>query len=187
MVMAQDQITRHGFTLVEIIVGLAVAGMLAAIVASVMGRGIVASQGLLAQEEMDRQKVTLRTILHRDIKGITVQSGLAPAPEGFTLQTGHNTLVSSSLPVEVSWSFSGNKIVRTEQNKELDYYREQVLTAGLESFSMDLFCPVHALWLDLDRWLMGQDRPHPLALRLNIGLSSAAFFEIVEHLPVHEY
>ncbi len=184
--MASDQINRKGFTLIEVLVGLAVAGMLAAIIASVIGRSIVSSQALLDQEKLGTQKTTLRTIMHRDIKSMILLSELTPVSEGFILHTGHNTLIPSSLPVEVSWIFSHGEIVRTEQNIDLDYSKQQVLSTGMRSFSLDLFCPVQGRWLGLDNWLAGQNRPQPAALRLKLDLEGSSQIEIIEHLPGHE-
>lgn len=185
--MASNQVIRPaGFSLVEILVGLAVAGMLTAMLASVAGQSIVSSQALLEQESMDRQKTTLRKILHRDLKNMLWGSRIEPDSQGFNLQTGHNTLISSSLPMEVSWRFQPDEIVRTEQNADLDYHKKQILSTGLNSFSLDIYCHVQKRWIPLDHWLMARQRPHPGALRLKLDLDNISQLEIIEYLPGHE-
>ena len=184
--MAPEEVIRsQGFTLVEILVGLAVAGMLAAVIASVMGQTLFSSRVLLEQERVDVQKTTFRKILHRDVKNMLWQSGIEPTSEGFNLLTGHNTLISSSLPVEVSWIFARGDIVRIEYNADLDYLKKQVLSTRIKFISLDMFCPVQGRWLGLDNWITGQDRPGPGALRLRLDPGDNSKIEIIEHLPDH--
>lgn len=185
--MAKAQITRlAGFSLVEILVALAVAGILSAMLASIVGQSLVSSRALMEQQNMDRQKTTLRKILHRDFKEILWESSLKPTAQGFELQTGHNTLIPSSLPMLVSWRFASDEIIRTEQNPDLDYLKKQTLSTRLNSFSMDIYCPVQKRWIPHDSWLMAKQRPAPGALRLLLDLDNMPQLEIIEHLQSHE-
>ncbi|MCA1743034.1 MAG: type II secretion system protein J [Desulfonatronovibrio sp.] len=185
--MAKAQITRlAGFSLVEILVALTVAGILSAMLASIVGQSLVSSQALMEQQGMDRQKITLRKILHRDLNEMLWASSLEPTPQGFELKTGHNTLIASSLPMQVSWNFTSNEIIRTEQNPDLDYLKKQTLSTRLNSFSMDIYCPVQKRWIPHDNWLMAKQRPAPGALRLELDLDNIPHLKIIEHLQGHD-
>ncbi|WP_291319821.1 type II secretion system protein [Desulfonatronospira sp.] len=186
MVVACPQIvSARGFTLVEILVAVAIAGLLAAMIAGVMSRGILTSEALLEQRESEAEKTVLRRILHRDFLGMEWGSGLEPATEGFRLYTGHNMLLSSSLPVEVFWSFEGGEIVRREESQVLGYSKEQTLYQDMESVELEFLSSRDRRWIRLDSWLRDPNRPHPGAVRLTLHFSGQNRFEIVEHLPLH--
>ncbi|WP_291321885.1 type II secretion system protein [Desulfonatronospira sp.] len=176
-----------GFTLVEVLVGLAVAGVLAAMLASIMGNSIFSSQELLKKSSEEHQKTVLRRIIHRDIKHMQWQTGLEPTSSGFRMVTGHNTLVSASIPMQVSWDFRDGKVIRIEENQDLEYSREQVLSHKLESLNIAFMSSQDQRWIEHQSWLMGTNRPYPRALRLRMVFGEEVGFEIVEHIPGHDH
>jgi len=187
MVMACPGINRtSGFTLIEVLVSLALAGILVSIIAGVMGQGILTSQALLRESRSETEKTVLRRLLHRDIKNMIWNSSLEPTPEGFRIKTGHNTLIPCSLPVEALWIFSNGKITRFEENKDLSYEKSHVLSRELKSFDLEFLTLEDKRWVGLESWLMSQDMSGPRAVRMSLGIGKNTSFEIVEHLPLHE-
>ncbi len=187
MVVACPQIaSARGFTLVEVLVAVVIAGLLAAMIAGVMSRGILASEVLLEHRESEAEKTVLRRILHRDFKAMEWNSGLEPTAQGFRLYTGHNLLLSSSFPVEVIWIFEGGEIVRREESQVLTYAREQTLYQDMESVELEFFSSRHKRWIRLDSWLRDPNPPHPGAVRLKLHFTGQKRFEIVEYLPLHQ-
>lgn len=174
----------RGFTLVEVLVAVALAGLLAAMIAGVMSRGILASEALLEHGEEESEKIVLRRILHRDFKAMDWGSGLEPTPEGFRLYTGHNMLLSSPLPVEVVWSFEEGEIVRREESPDLTYSREQTLYQDMDSVELEFLSLRDERWIPLDSWIRAPDRLYPRAVRLKLDFTGQDRFEIVEHLPL---
>lgn len=187
MVMACSRINQSsGFTLIEILVGLAVAGILASIIAGVMGQGILTSETLLRESRSETQKTVLRRLLHRDIKNMVWESDLEPTPDGFRINTGHNTLTSCSLPVETFWNFSNGKIIRFEESQELSYEKKQILSHELNYSELEFLSFEDNRWIRLESWLMSSDRAGPRAMRVRLEFDDGTKFEMVEHLPFHE-
>ena len=176
-----------GFTLVEILVGLAVAGILSAMLASVMGNSIYSSQALLEENKQTHQKTVLRRIIHRDLKNLQWQARVEPTSSGFRMLTGHNTLTSASIPMQVSWDFTEGRATRIEKSRELDYSREQILSRNMETIEIAFMSSQDQRWISHDTWLMGNSRPAPAALRLRISFNDSEYFEIVEHIPGNDY
>ncbi len=187
LVMAHRSMRKAaGFTLVELLVGLAVVGILASMIASIMGQGILTSEALMRQSRGETQKTVLRRILHRDIKSMAQGSNIEAVSEGFRILTGHNTLTVSPLPVQVQWSFSHGKITRLERCDDLSYEKEQVLSPELKTFELEFLSPRDNRWTHLNAWLMASDRPAPPAMKLKLEYNDGTTFQMVEHLPPHE-
>ncbi len=188
MVLACIQVRRldRGFTLVELLVGLVVAGVLAAMIASLMGESILSSTTLLRRGQEGAEKTTLRRILHRDIKHMQWASTLDPAADGFSLQSGHNMLLAQALPMEVTWIFAEGRIVRREENFALQYSQEQVLLRDLEACKLELMPSNEERWIELDFWLTGKTQKQPRALRLTLVFNGGQQIKIVEHVPEKE-
>ncbi len=187
MVMACSRIDKDtGFTLIEILVALAVAGILASIIAGVMGQGILTSDFLLKESRSETEKTVLRRLLHRDIKNMVWNSELEPAPEGFRINTGHNVLTPCSMPVDAFWDFSDNRITRHEENQDLSYAKKQILSRELNSFQLEFLTFEDNRWIRLDSWLISSDRPGPRAIRVTLEYSDGKKFQIIEHIPTHE-
>ncbi len=170
-----------GFTLVEVLAGLIIAGILSAILASVINQGIQTSQALLEERDSSIHKAALRRIIHRDIKNMEVRTSIKPETSGFSLITSHNILTSNPLPVTVNWNFSNGKIVRSEENEELLYSAEQIIHQDLNSYELDFFCMTQDRWISLDNWLLIAERGEPVGLRLRIQFKDQKPFAIIEN------
>lgn len=175
---------RHGFTLIEVLVALMVAGLLTAMVASLMGRGIVASSALEEMAQGQESRVTLRRILDMDIRNMTAESEFTITEQGFSFSTSHNHLIPGPLPVTATWTFADNRIVRNEEHEDLKYAQTQILARTLPRWEAAFFDLTDAVWLDARAWLRIPDRPAPAGLRLRLVLEKGGFLEIIQRLPL---
>lgn len=176
---------RRGFTLIEVLVALMVAGLLTAMVASLLGRGIVASSALEERAQAQELRVALRRMLDMDIRNMGPGGEFRIAENGFSLKTSHNHLIPGPLPVTVTWMFSPSGIVRGEEQEALAYARTLVVTRSLEHWETHFFDLSEGLWLDARTWLRAPDRPAPAGLRLRLALEGAGLVEIIQRLPLH--
>jgi prepilin-type N-terminal cleavage/methylation domain-containing protein len=125
-----------GFTLVEILVALVVAGMLIALLASILGRGIVASSALGEASADQRSRVVLHRLLSMDLRGMIPETELTITEQGFTVETVNNHLVPGPLPMTVTWDFSQRQVRRTEEQPDLDYVQELLVISELRAWSL---------------------------------------------------
>ncbi|MFW6388284.1 MAG: prepilin-type N-terminal cleavage/methylation domain-containing protein [Desulfohalobiaceae bacterium] len=187
MVMASLQIsTSHGFTLLEVLVGLVLTGLLGAMIAATASQNILSSQALLQQGQGNTERTVLRRILHRDIQNMQLGSSLQPTNQGFRLKSGHNLLLNASLQVRITWSFSQGELVRREEKPGLGYIKQQTLCRELDSFKLE-FLPAEAeRWVELQAWLMDKKRSAPAALRIQLDMPGKKQIRITERVPRHE-
>jgi prepilin-type N-terminal cleavage/methylation domain-containing protein len=147
MMQHPKETRRYGFTIIEVIVSLFITGLLMGALSLVMGQVVQNDTNLRASQGASGQEAVLRRLLHRDIQGI--QTPLQVTTEGFSLNTSHNMLMNSPLPVDVAWSFTGGRVRRYEVNNELDYSMEQVLIGRLKSWRLSVLDPTQNRWLNL--------------------------------------
>lgn len=166
--------------------GLVIAAIIGAMIASTAKQSILSSQALLQQGHSEAEKTVLRRILHRDIQNMQWASSLEPTNQGFRLTSGHNLLLTASLPVTINWHFTQGALIRKEERPDLNYIREQVLCPDLNSFELEFMPPADTRWIGLEAWLLNQERPAPVALRLQLQLPGRNRWEIIERIPRHE-
>lgn len=176
---------QRGFTLIEVLVALMVAGLLTAMVASLLGRGVVSSSALEEKAQAQELRVALRRMLDMDIRNMAPDGEFRIAENGFSLTTSHNHLIPGPLPVTATWSFSLDGIVRGEEQEALGYVRTLVVTRSLEHWETHFFDLSEGLWLDARTWLRSPGRPAPAGLRLRLALEGVGFVEIIQRLPLH--
>ena len=162
-----------GFTLVEILVGLLVAGMLMALLAAIIGRGSLTSSALGESVEQQHSRVVLHRLLDMDLRNMLPRTQLAIDGQGIIMETSHNHLVPGPLPVTVTWDFSGGQLRRIEEQPELEYRKELVLIAAVAHWSLELYDLPEKRWVDLLSWQHGPQRPAPAGLRLELRISGA--------------
>jgi prepilin-type N-terminal cleavage/methylation domain-containing protein len=177
---------RRGFTLVEMLVALAVSGAVLAIIAvsveRVAGTGSELSQ---RSTELGRRLV-LRRLLHRDLQGINDLSSLAFSDHGLSFTTSHNHLLEAPLPVRVTWSFADREILRSEELEELEYRSAVVLARGLEEWDYRGWDDSRRTWLSRNTLVRRggnpeeENPPSALILKLRFGEN---LLEITERLP----
>lgn len=180
-----DTTSFPGFTLVEILVALVVAGMLTALLAAILGRGVVASSALEETVENQRSRVVLHRLLGMDLRGMLPETELTISEQGFTVETVNNHLVPGPLPVTVTWDFSRRQVRRTEEQPDLDYVQELLVISNLHAWSLAFHDLTEGRWVDLRSWLHGTERPAPAGLRLELRPSGAqAAWDLVHRLPL---
>lgn len=176
---------RKGLTLIEVLVALMVAGLLAAMVASLLGRGIVFSSALKETAQGQQARVTLRRVLDLDLRNMIPEATFQVAENGFSLSTSHNHLIPGPLPVTATWTFSRQGIERREEEPELDYAQTLVLIRSLDAWELEYFDLTEGRWLEARTWLHSPDRPAPAGLRLRLTIEDIGLVEIVQRLPLH--
>lgn len=173
----------RGFTLIEILVGVILVGIIGAMIASATKQGILTSQAILQQGEQNARATVLRRILHRDIHGMLWKSDLVPTSQGFALKSGHNLLLESSLPAVVTWTFNAQEVVRREEIPALDYVLEQKLIPNITSYELAMMSARDRQWVNHESWIMNPQQPTVVALRLRLQVTGRNSWEIIESLP----
>ncbi|WP_161794792.1 PilW family protein [Desulfonatronum thioautotrophicum] len=182
---------RHfhpGFTLVEILVALVVAGLLTAMLATVLGRGLVASSALEDTVERQRTRIVLQRLLSMDLRGKIPETELTITEHGFTLETVANHLVPGPLPVTVTWDFSRRQVRRIEEQPELDYALELLMISDLQDATLAFHDLSEGRWVNARSWLLESERPAPAGLRLELLPTGArTSWEIIHRLPLEHH
>lgn len=180
-----DTTSLPGFTLMEILVALVVAGMLTALLAAILGRGVTASSALEETVENQRSRVVLHRLLSMDLRGMLPETELTITEHGFTLETVANHLVPGPLPVTVTWDFSQRRVRRTEEQPELEYVQEMLVISNLQAWNLAFHDLTEGRWVELRSWLHGTQRPAPAGLRLELRPAGAqTAWDIVHRLPL---
>ncbi len=172
-----------GFTLVEMVVALTLAAILAAMVSSALNQGLVSGEALVLEAEQHKPLISLRRLLHRDIKSRKWGSDIVSTSSGFKLTTTHNLLRSAPIPVEVEWIFDREKIIRREENPDLDYSAGQVLSRRLQAWELSFYSRKTDQWIEHSLWNMDKDRPAPDALALSLTLTGHGRARLIENIP----
>jgi len=175
---------RKGFSLIEVLVALAVAGVLIALVLRVVNQVTRNSEILEAGLHISSETARLRRILHRDLQNI--EAGPAFSHEGFSLTTSHNFLSGKPLAVAVVWDFSEKNVRRVEEAPELSYAKDMILVQELKSWDAQLFHPGKKRGFDLRSWLLSRFDAAPSAIKLILNFPDRGEVEMVERLPYLE-
>jgi len=173
-----------GFTLIEVLVALMVAGLLTAMIASLMGRSVVASSALEEASQGRHARMVLRRMLAMDIRNMPPDAEFQVTENGFALATSHNHLIPGPLPITATWTFSESGIVRNEEQPDLGYLQTLVVSRSLEQREISFFDLTEGQWMDAQSWLRMPDRPAPAGLRLRLVLDGVGQVEIIERLPL---
>jgi len=172
---------KKGFSLIEILVALAVAGVLLTLVLRVVNQVARNSEILEAGVRISSETARLRRILHRDLQSI--EGDLTLSREGFSLTTSHNFLSGRPLEVAVRWDFSEKNVRRVEKEPELSYTKDMILLPELKSWDAQLFHPKKKRWFDLRSWLLSKFDAAPSAIKLVLSLPDREEIEMVERIP----
>ena len=175
---------KKGFSLIEILVALAVAGVLIALVLRVVNQVARNSEILESGVRVSSEAARLRRVLHRDLQNI--KGSLAVSTEGFSLTTSHNFLSGRPLAVEVNWDFSEKNVRRVEEESELSYAKDMILFPELKSWDAELFHPAKKRWFGLQSWLLSKFDVAPSAIKLILKFPDRGEIEMVERLPYVE-
>ena len=184
---SRGKLSRLGFTLVEILVALTIAGLLTAMIATLFSRGIATSSGLQETTQAQHSRIVLYRLLSMDLRSMLPAEELVVTEQGFSLATGHNHLLPSPLPMTVAWDFSGQRVQRTEALPELAYTQELTLISELRDWSLALYDLTDNQWVDVRSWLHGGQRPAPGGVRLELRPAGQhAPWIFIHRLPLEE-
>jgi prepilin-type N-terminal cleavage/methylation domain-containing protein len=179
----------RGYTFIELLVSLALIGVLIMILGRAMGEIINNNDALSSTMESVSGSTTLRRILHRDLQGMQPSDQVELTETGFTLITGHNMLSNAPVPMNVEWDFSQNKVLRTETAvSNIDYTKEMDLVPSLEAWKLEAYVSGQNRWIDLTTWQLSKDAasewaPYVTALRLTLAPENAQEMVMVERMP----
>lgn len=139
---------KSGFSLVEIIVALAVSAVLLAMLSAAIQRVTGTSVALDDMSEQAKQKLTLQRLFHRDVQNMSDPKQLSFEGNRLIFETSHSTLLDSPFPVLVTWDFSKRRIVRSEKNEGIDYETESLIAGRLRNWTVRAYDARQNRWLN---------------------------------------
>jgi prepilin-type N-terminal cleavage/methylation domain-containing protein len=185
MIPPRAGLSQPGFTLVEILVAVMAAGLLTAMVAALLGRGMTASSALEDAAQGQQSRMVLARLLSMDLRNMLPDSELTLTANGFSLETSHNHLIPGPLPVTVEWRFEDEALIRLEEQTELEYAQQRSLLSNLRAWDMDLYDLEREQWVGLRSWPRDEDQPAPVGLRLRLRALGRTELVVVRRLPLH--
>lgn len=187
MIRPRAGLSRSGFTLVEILVAVMAAGLLTAMVAALLGRGMTASSALEDAAQAQQSRMVLARLLSMDLRNMLPDTELTLTASGFSLETSHNHLLPGPLPVTVEWRFGDEALIRLEEQPRLEYARQRSLLGNLRGWDLDLYDLEREQWVGLQSWPRDEDQPAPAGLRLRLRPQGRGNeLVVVQRLPLHQ-
>lgn len=174
-----------GFSLLEVLVALVLAAILALMVSRIMDTAVQSSEGVRRAEDESRRIITLRRLLHRDIQQLDWRQPVAATPESIVFTTRHHHLHGGPLALQVRWLVGNGSLIRQESAPALGYTREMSLWPRSDaSLRIEAFHPTQRDWVPADAVLPrpgspGAVRPVPVtaipdALRFQVRFPNAS-------------
>ncbi|WP_320171806.1 prepilin-type N-terminal cleavage/methylation domain-containing protein [Maridesulfovibrio sp.] len=138
---------QGGFSLVEVLIGLVLSGLLMSMVAMVLGQSVTNNEVVRSTAGLSSRMFTMRRVLHRDLQNISVGKTLETGDNGFSIFTSSNFLVDGGVEVKAEWDFSANMIRRSESNENLGYSSSFQFLRGLESWRLEFLDSRNNAWV----------------------------------------
>ncbi|NDV22194.1 type II secretion system protein J [Desulfovibrio sp. JC022] len=177
--------SQGGFSLIEVLIGLVLSGLLMSMVAMVLGQSVTNNEVVRSSAGLSSRMFTLRRILHRDLQNIRPGRPIGVESRGFSLETSHNVLLEGAGPIVVNWDFSSNIIRRFEKSPDLEFENSFFLMRGLESWEMEFLDADKNIWISRSqqtaRAASGQSTVK--AFRLKLKFDDGQGVTIVERFP----
>ncbi len=85
--------SQKGFSLIEVLIGLVLSGLLMSMVAMVLGQSITNNEVVRSSAGLSSRMFTLRRILHRDMQNIIPGSTIGLESNGFSVESTHNVIL----------------------------------------------------------------------------------------------
>lgn len=176
---------QKGFSLIEVLIGLVLSGLLMSMVAMVLGQSVTNNEVVRSSAGLSSRMFTLRRILHRDMQNIVAGKSLSVEDYGFAIPTNNNFLIDGAVQVEAKWDFSGNMIRRHEENDKMNYGSSFMLLRGLDSWRLELLDGQKGAWIASPQFM---NRPLQgvsviKALRLQLTFEDGQRLLLVERIP----
>lgn len=176
---------QGGFSLIEVLVGLVLSGLLMSMVAMVLGQSITNNEVVRSSAGLSSRMFTLRRILHRDMQNIWKGGNIDPLKTGFSFPTSHSELLSGGVQVIAEWDFSSNMIRREESSPGLEYGSSSLFLRGLESWQIEFLDAKNGAWVSLQQLLARSigDSQTLTAVRIKLRFEDGQDIMIVERVP----
>lgn len=176
---------QAGFSLIELLIGLVLSGLLMSMVAMVLGQSVTNNEVVRSSAGLSSQMFTLRRILHRDLQNIAISKPINVEGEGLTFESSNCILKEGIDAVTVTWDFSSNMVRRTESSDALGYGNSYMLIRGLKSWSIEFLGGEKNVWASRSqqqaRTLRGNTEIK--AVRLKLKFEDGQDVMIVERVP----
>ncbi|WP_051249611.1 prepilin-type N-terminal cleavage/methylation domain-containing protein [Maridesulfovibrio zosterae] len=176
---------QQGFSLIEVLIGLVLSGLLMSMVAMVLGQSITNNEVIRSSAGLSSRMFTLRRILHRDFQNIILGSSVSVEDNGFGIKTTNNFLIDGGIKVDADWDFSGNMIRRHEENKSLEYNNSFQLLRGLKSWRIEVLDGDKGIWISGVQFSSRSvtSTSDLKAIRLNLVFEDGHSLSLVERIP----
>ncbi len=176
---------QSGFSLVEVLIGLVLSGLLMSMVAMVLGQSITNNEVVRSNVSLSSRMFTLRRILHRDLQNRKIGGIIGIEGNGFTIVSSNNLLEDGAVIVNVDWDFSGNMVRRSERSENIKYESSFQLLRGVTTWSLEFLDGKDNSWISAMQY---KARPLNLksavkAMRLNLSFEDGQHILIVERIP----
>ncbi len=177
--------SQGGFSLIEVLIGLVLSGLLMSMVAMVLGQSITNNEVVRSSAGLSARMFTLRRILHRDLQNILPGSTIDVEDNGFSFESCHSFSFEGAGPILINWNFSSNMIRRFENSPDLEFENSYFLMRGLESWSLEFLDADKNAWISRSqlaaRAMSGNSAVK--AFRLKLRFEDGKDVMIVERIP----
>ncbi|WP_244512187.1 prepilin-type N-terminal cleavage/methylation domain-containing protein [Maridesulfovibrio ferrireducens] len=183
--MEYPDMRQGGFSLIEVLIGLMLSGLLMSMVAMVLGQSITNNEVIRSNVSLSSRMFTLRRILHRDLQNRMIGGGIGVNADGFELVSTNNFLEDGAVAVDVLWDFSGNMIRRSERSEKIEYENSFQLMRGVTSWTLELLDGKNGSWISAAQYKARalSAKSSIKALRLNLVFEDGQRILIVERIP----
>ncbi|TIH18067.1 prepilin-type N-terminal cleavage/methylation domain-containing protein [Marinifilum sp. JC120] len=176
---------QGGFSLIEVLIGLVLSGLLMSMVAMVLGQSITNNEVVRSSAGLSSRMFTLRRILHRDLQNTIPGRPVGVESDGFSLESSHNILLEGAGPIIVNWDFSSNMVRRYEKSPDLDFENSFLFMRGLESWGIEFLDADKNIWISRSqqsaRAMSGKSTVK--AFRLKLRFEDGKDVMLVERIP----
>ncbi|WP_320173932.1 prepilin-type N-terminal cleavage/methylation domain-containing protein [Maridesulfovibrio sp.] len=177
--------SQKGFSLIEVLIGLVLSGLLMSMVAMVLGQSVTNNEVVRSSAGLSSRMFTLRRILHRDLQNIIPGRPLGVEGNGFSLESTHNVMLKGAGPILINWDFSSNMVRRSEKSSSLEFENSFFLMRGLKSWGIEFLDANKNAWISRSqlaaRAMSGKSVIK--AFRLTLKFEDGQDVMIVERIP----
>ncbi|WP_319763668.1 prepilin-type N-terminal cleavage/methylation domain-containing protein [Maridesulfovibrio sp.] len=175
---------QGGFSLIEVLIGLVLSGLLMSMVAMVLGQSITNNEVVRSSSGLSARMFTLRRILHRDLQNILPGTSVSGDGTSLTIATNNCIFKPGVGTVTVTWDFSSSMIRRKEISDAFEFENSYFLMRGLDSWTVEFLDGKNDVW-NSARQQTGRGLTGGLtkALRMKMRFDDGQDVTIVERIP----
>lgn len=177
--------SQAGFSLIEVLIGLVLSGLLMSMVAMVLGQSVTNNEVVRSSAGLSSRMFSLRRILHRDLQNVVPGSTIGVERDGFSVESVHSISLEGSGPLIVVWDFSSNMIRRVESSAGLEFENSYFLMRDLESWRLEFLDADNNVWISSAQQNARArgGKSTVKAIRLNLRFEDGQTIMIVERVP----